>query len=543
MTGWNFGLKEQGKLAYNKVSGIQYSIGQISNDVTKAQLITSCDDEMRAKLIKAFGFESEVQYCNPYVGLQMDNNHVISISYEIEKALYDSFVHSARTKEDWVKFLSDYCKVGRMRQELTIDYAKKLTDLSGIESLMTKDVICLGMKPFKISFDKKNGVSYTIPSVKELVDKSNNKIIVSDPLWETKCKCIGFTQRTVDNQILSYIQEQEPVYEIERELRRLDEEKEHSIFLEIKNMFKDLVGCIREEDNVYDDFGETYEDISSPADNAFSDGISRLENMLRAATQDMEPTERAANIKACARRGSDESENTFYLHLCKQEYILWLDSLGLASVDFIGETLFDEAKDNEHKAKVGELLNFVDGECCDDIHSCFIAKPYTGTLRIFEKDKKLYAGKWLKDAIKVPSVNNKATIKVMSSYYTEEDVKAKYDIIVNREKNLTKIIKKNNRYYMVIRSGDDKVQIPVYIHKSLEQFLSGRYAHIVGTRCNLIRGNTKNVYAMYIDIDLREDSMNDYFNEISKSAASDNQVNQDNQDVTVESVTAGDGLI
>ena len=492
---WNFGLADQGKLTYNKVSGITFSIGEISNDVTKSQLIANVDDEMRVKLIKALKLVKDKDYINPYVGLVKDEDNVVSISYEREKRLYDEFMHCAQTKADWIKFLSDYSKVGRMRQELTIDYAKKLTDLSGISNLLMQSVICMGMKGAKISFDKKEGISYTLPSIKNLIDANPNKIIVGDPLWKTISACMSYVQRTTDTSILDYIQEQEPVYEIEQVLR--DMKERDSIYLEIKNMFKDLVGSIRSEDSDSNDFDDT----TSQADNTFNDGIARLENMLRAATKDISPEERAANIKACARRGNDESENTFYLHLCKPEYILWLDSLGLASVPFVGERLYDES-DNENKVKEGDVLEFTDGECDDGTHVCFIEKPYSGKLKIFAKDGKLYAGKAIKDAVKVPDINNKATVKVMMSYYAGEDVKAKYETITNRAKNKTKIIKKDNKYFMVIRSADgEKLNIPVFVHKSLEDFIVGKYGNIVGTRCNLIHGNTKDVYVMYVDID------------------------------------------
>lgn len=494
---WNFGLGDQGRLTFNKVAGIKFSIGEISNDVTKSQLIANVDDTMRSILIKALELTKDKDYVNDYVGLVKDENNVISISYEREKRLYEEFMHCKQSKEDWIKFLSDYSKVGRMRQELTIDYAKKLTDLSGIDKLLMQGIICMGMKPAKIVFDKKDGISYTMPSVKDLIDNNRDKIIVADPLWKVKGECLSYVQRTVDSSILDYIQEQEPVYEIESVLREM-QERRNSIYLEIKNMFKDLVGSIKSDDNSND-----FDDTTSQAENTFNDGVSRLENMLRAATQDISPEERAANIKACARRGNDESENTFYLHICKPEYIKWLDSLGLASVPFIGERLYDESYPIENKVKEGDMLEFVDGECDDGTHVCFIEKPYTGMLKVFVKDGKLYAGKAIKDAIKIPAVNNKATVKVLMSYYADSDIKDKYETITNRAHNKTKITKtKDGKYVMTIRSANgEKLNIPVYVHKDLEQFLINKYGMIVGTRCNLIHGNTKDVYVIYVDID------------------------------------------
>lgn len=495
---WNFGLGDQGRLTYNKVAGINFSIGEISNDVTKSQLIANVDDTMRRMLIKALELTKDKDYTNKYIGLTKDENNVISISYEREKMLYEEFMHCKQDKEDWIKFLSDYSKVGRMRQELTIDYAKKLTDLSGIDKLLMQSIICMGMKPAKITFDKKEGISYTMPTIKNMIDSNPKKIIVADPLWKVKGDCLAYVQRTVDSSILDYIQEQEPVYEIETALRDMPD-KRNSIYLEIKNMFKDLVGSIKSDDSGSNDFDDT----TSQAENTFNDGIARLENMLRAATQDISPEERAANIKACARRGNDESENTFYLHICKPEYIKWLDSLGLASVPFIGERLYDETPNKDDRVQEGDILDFVDGECDDGINVCYIEKPYTGKLRVFEKDGKLYAGKTIRDAIKIPAVNNKATVKVLMSYYAGEDIKAKYETITNRAHNKTKITKtKDDKYVMTIRSANgDKLNIPVYVHKDLEQFLTNKYGMIVGTRCNLIHGNTKDVYVIYVDID------------------------------------------
>ena len=93
MNEWVFGLADQGRLTLNKVAGIKYSIGQISNDVTKAQLISNADDNMRPKLIKALGLESDEDYTNPYIGLKKDHNNVISISYEKEiLSFFQSFL-------------------------------------------------------------------------------------------------------------------------------------------------------------------------------------------------------------------------------------------------------------------------------------------------------------------------------------------------------------------------------------------------------------------------------------------------------------------
>lgn len=498
MNEWVFGLADQGRLTLNKVAGIKYSIGQISNDVTKAQLIANADDNMRSKLIKALGLESDEDYTNPYIGLKKDHNNVISISYEKEKRLYDEFMHCRQSKEDFIKFLSDYCKVGRMRQELTIDYAKKLTDLSGIDSLLMENILCMGMQPATIKFDKREGVTTHLPSVSELIDKNPKKIIVPDPLWETKGACINYAQKIVESGILEYLQLQEPVYQIEDAVNAIEEKDK--IFYTIKNMYKDLVGAIKSEDMSIED----EDSIDGESLNFFNDGISRLENMLRAATPDMAPEDRALNIKACARRGDEESENSFYLHLCKQEYLLMLESMGLASVNFIGEKLYDES-DEEHRVHEGETLNFVDGECEENSHICYIEKPYTGALKVFRKDKRLYAGKSLRDAIKVPNVNNKASVQVMMSYYAEDNVQEKYQTILNRKHNKTKIIKKNDKYFMIIRSIDDeRISIPVFVPKALESWTTGRYANIVGTRLNLIHGIKTDVYTMYIDIDFVE---------------------------------------
>lgn len=181
-----------------------------------------------------------------------------------------------------------------------------------------------------------------------------------------------------------------------------------------------------------------------------------------------------------------------------------LESMGLASVDFIGEKLYDES-DDEHRVHEGEILNFIDGECEENSHVCYIEKPYTGELKVFRKDKRLYAGKSLRDAIKVPKVNNKASVQVMMSYYAENNVQEKYQTILNRKHNKTKIIKKNDKYFMYIRSTDDeRIAIPVFIPKALESWMTGKYANIVGTRLNLIHGIKTDVYTMYIDIDFVE---------------------------------------
>lgn len=503
MNNWIFGLADQGKLTLNKVAGIKYSIGQISNDVTKAQLIANADDNMRKKLIKALGLESDEEYVNPYIGLKKDQDNVISISYDREKRLYDEFMHCRQSKEDFIKFLSDYCKVGRMRQELTIDYAKKLTDLSGIDSLLMESVLCMGMQPATIKFDKKEGITTCFPSVSKLIDDNKTKVIVPDPLWETKGSCINHAQKRVEHDVLEYLQLQEPVYQIEDAVNAIKDKNRKTIFDTIRDMYNDLVGAIKSEDmSIADE-----DSIDGEALNFFNDGVSRLENMLRAATPDMTPEDRALNIKKCAsayKEEDDEPENALYLHLCKQEYLLMLESMGLASVNFIGEKLYDES-DDEHRVHEGETLNFVDGECEENSHICYIEKPYTGELKVFRKDKRLYAGKSLRDAIKVPKVNNKASVQVMMSYYAEDNVQEKYQTILNRKHNKTKIIKNGDRYFMYIRSADgERITIPVFVPNVLESWITGRYANIVGTRINLIRRNKKNYYVMYIDINFVE---------------------------------------
>ena len=525
---WRFSLDEQGELTLNKVAGIGFSVGQISNDVTKSQLLMA-DYEMAKRVMRLNKYFQCYDYdIFPYERLHKDENNTICMSYDIEKNMYKSAQNASCTAANINQFLSDYCKVGRMRQELTIDYAKKLTDLSGITWLLTQTVVAMGLLPHTVSFDTREGiVNIKYPTVDQLMEKYANsgdpKIIFEDPIHKMQLHFMGYTKRLVENEggLIEFVMNQPACYPIEDAIQEEMQKQERDVFLHIKNIYKDIVGGMTEKDSTEDKVYAFSEEETDDSDVDFNDKVARIENMLRMATQNMSPEERACKIKTCSRRGDiDEesgeeiiSENKFYLHICKQEYLLWLLSLGLASCEYIGERLYDES-DEEHRLQVGDTIHFENGECDDGIHNAFIEINYTGDLMVFKKDFTLYAGKPMKDAITVPSPSNKILIKVLNSYGAHcGSSKKAFELINNRMHNKCRIIKREDAkgktaYYMVIRTNEDKQEfIPVYIHKDMESYIVGKKGTIVNTTINDVRGNNDIVVkTIYISIDLDTDN-------------------------------------
>jgi hypothetical protein len=526
---WRFSLEEQGELTLNKVAGISKSVGQISNDVTKAQLLMA-DLNVARRAIKTFFAEryNEKNAYEQYKGLEKDPDNIIKMSYAIENAMYDEMLNSRLYDACVKKFLYDYCKVGRMRQELTIDYAKKLTDLSGIDSLLTERIKAMGLLPHTVSFDTREGIVNTkYPTVEELVAEqecaANPKIIFEDSIHKMQMHFMGYTKRLVENEggLIEFVMNQPACYPIEDAIQEEMQKQERDVFLHIKNIYKDIVGGMTEKDSTEDKVYAFSEEETDDSDVDFNDKVARIENMLRMATQNMSPEERACKIKTCSRRGDiDEesgeeiiSENKFYLHICKQEYLLWLLSLGLASCEYIGERLYDES-DEEHRLQVGDTIHFENGECDDGIHNAFIEVDYTGDLMVFKKDFTLYAGKSMKDAITVPSPDNKILIKVLNSYGAHcGSSKKAFELINNRMHNKCRIVKREDAkgktaYYMVIRTNEDKQEfVPVYIHKDMESYIVGKKGTIVNTTINDVRGNNDIVVkTIYISIDLDTDN-------------------------------------
>lgn len=523
---WTFSLDEQGELAYDKVAGINKSVGEISNDVTKAQLLIA-DMQMAHKVLsKLFEKDEYARYVNvPYEGLKRDENHTIEMSYAIENGMYKEANRSSRNDENYKRFLVDYCKVGRMRQELTIDYAKKLTDLSGIgDFLLLDNVKAMGIMPHNVSFDTKTGlVNISYKTVEELVAEQEGskspKIIFEDPLHKMQLHYMGYTKRLVENEggLIEFIMNQPPCMPMEDEIQKEMQKQERDVFLHIKNVYKDVVGSMSNANNDTEEKVYMFEEEDTEDSSVnFNDKVARIENMLRMATPNMSPEERACKIKTCSRRGDvDEDgeefivENKFYLHICKQEYLLWLLSLGLASCEYIGERLYDES-DEEHRLQVGDTIHFENGECDDGIHKAFIEVDYTGDLMVFKKDYTMYAGKSMKESIKVPEPNGKILVKMLNSYGVKcGSTKAAYDLINNRKHNKCRIIKKatdNGRYgyFMCIRTNDDVQEfVPVYVHKDMEQYIVGRLGTIVETSINDVKGNDDiTVKTVYISIDL-----------------------------------------
>ena len=512
---WIFGLEDQGPLTFNKINGIKYSVGQISNDITKAMLLAT-NFGKAIEILRTMnlfrGIDPDIQY----KGLSKDNNNIIIMNYDIEQKLYEEAKGSYPQYESIVKFLSDYCKIGRMRQEFTIDYAKKLTDLSGIKDLLTDKVVASGLKMHKVSFDKNVGVNIDYDTVEDLIDQTKGKkIIFEDPIHEVQKSCMSMTKNLVDGDrgIIAYLRnytaeagEDERWDKLNREVEAELSRKENPIFLFAKNTYKDTVACMSISDGVFPTEEEEYFD----SDPVFKDSMERIQNMVRLATPDMSPIERAVKLKATARRrqveDTDEvTENKFYMQICREEYLLWLISLGFCEIPFVGEKLYQES-DKDHEIKEGDIIEFEDGEYADYFREAYIEVPYTGKLQIFSKDGTLYAGKPIAEAIKVPEPDKNITVRVDSNIVVGHG-KEIFDQLSKRAHNKTVIRKINidgkDKYFMYFRTcSDEKVKIPVYLPKDLENIICGQCGIITNVRINTVN-NAKGVKipVIYVDID------------------------------------------
>ena len=527
METWIFGLGEQGLLTEEKVKGIKYNIGRISNDVTKTMLLLA-NPEIARKVLRIKGLfkgdDDEVKY----IQLTKDEDNVVKVSYAIEDQMKGSAAKSFADEASIRAFLEDYCKIGRMRQELTIDYAKKLTDLSGITDLLTDKVIAMGLRGHKITYTPEKGVElfYETPaSVAASTPENDAKIIFEDPIHNAQVYCMQFTKRLIDgdNGVIDYLRN----YELENgpdermdalnaELEAELENKEMSIFLHAKNMYKDAVAGIMSRENDGNRYMKIRDERTfsidepdySESDLIFSDVVKRIENMVRLATKDLDPIDRAIKLKACARGrnyDADMAENKLYLQICKEEYLLWLIELGFADIPFIGERLYDES-DKGHEFKAGDVIEFIDGEYVDVFKNAYIEVPYNGELTVFSKDNVLYAGMPIAEAIKVPEPEKKISVRLDSSVVIG-NAREMFNILNNRQHNRTVIRKETNgfktQYVMYIRTEDDKkIKIPVFLHNSLESEICGKQGYIVGTRLNTVKNKSGVcIPVIYVDID------------------------------------------
>lgn len=493
---WQFGLKEQGELTYEKQKGITYSIGEISNDVTKATLLTNACDvfrkliEMREAPQSIEGMAKPSTRVNEmYIGLVPDENGVIEMNYEIETKINQEFNSCILSDENIRKYLSDYCKVGRMRQELTIDYAKKKTDLSGITNLLTRSINALGINECNISYGK-NGIVIELPKYK------TKRINFEDNLYLAKVKILNYVQRLVENNkgIINFIESQEKCEVIEDVIEAIKSKPEQKEFYNIKTIYKDMIGSMIndgiDDQNLYMD--DSFEDVMDSVDD-YKDTMERLSNMLRMVTPNVSPEARGAYMKACSRRGDSSDENKFYLQICKPEYLLWLISKELNTIEYIGEELYDDDK----IYKEGDLIEFENGQ--DVAGHAYIERPYTGKLVVFKHtNNKLYTGKKLRDAITVPEVNGKIIVKVSQNYITG-NIKKIFEQINDRQHNRCLITiemnkDKKNEPFMKIRSIDGTIKkIPLYIPREYWNLLHGKTCLIKTAELKTVQINIPDV--------------------------------------------------
>lgn len=484
---YKFGLETQGELALKKTEGVKYGIGRISNDATKTNMLKNYPEIAKAALLSIVeAFYDPVKEKKFYVGLQKNDNNVVRVSYDEEKRILSEIANSYFTYHEIIKFLDDYLKICRMRQELTIDYAKKLTDLSGITYLLTDRISARGLKPIKFVFDKQNkifcrGDNLNDPPVQD------KKIDLKDDLYIARELCSAYTDRTINgiNGVVNFIETQEPLQEIEDALNPYWAMPEHYAFYQIKQMYNDIVGGIMNaEDPEYDPVyvNDIFEsELESTVD--YKDSVNRLSNMLRLMTHEMTPEERAAHIKLCSKildkEGNEINESKFYMQICKEEYLLWLLSLGLNAVDFIGEELHDDFG----AFSEGDEIEFTNG----NNESAHIENNYTGKLKVFKNPKngKLYAGKLIKDSIKVPETNGNILVRIDANWLKDVGgVNNAMNILANRmhSKCILKYDEKSrnkNKCFIKIRKDEDTlVSIPIFIDYKLAAMFKDKVANI-----------------------------------------------------------------
>lgn len=493
-------FETMGEITLKKQAGIKYSIGEISNWVTKLTLLTQ-DPEAARRAFEADKMSPGTK--ENYIGLSLkDSNDVEDfknettkakicyVSYVLDKKCIEEFQRCVWSDKNVIKFLEDMVKIGRLYQEKTIDYAKKINFLDIVPSPM-RFVTLLSLKPMEVKLAGKEIVVY-LPQFED----DANHIIVNDLIHKTRVAFSEEYKEYVEEVVIPELEQAKLPDKMDAGLQRLRYAAENSAFLEIKEYYKDVVGGYMRVANL--DSSEEDESISI-AKEAFKSDKARLENMLRMVTRYMTPEQRGAYMKYIAGRTKgnnkreDGSENRFYLSICRQEFLKWLISLGLNEIDYAGYKLLGNKEYVE-----GDIVWFENGQAGKAI----IDGNYTGALTIKDIDGVLYGTVDINDLIEVPEVTNQIIMKVQQGFVKDNGA----DRIVralNSSQRCT--FKPDNGSYVleVERADGKKTNIPYAFGPAFTNTFKGLSGNIVKVSKNVVNTATgAEVESVYVSIDL-----------------------------------------
>ena len=487
-----------GLMTLKKMEGIKYSIGQISNWVTKWIMVSP--EEIR-KALRADGYREGRN--KHYIGLVGKHSNeieefkdeitkaiIFEVNFALDKACHKEIQTCIWSDENINKFRLDMIKIGRLYQEKTIDYAKKLCKLDIINSPM-RHIQLLSIAPMNVALGE-DRIIITPPIEDE------NKIVVNDIINQVRLDLVNEYKEFVDEKLLPAIKSARLPKDMAAELERR-RYGDVEAFVAMKEYYKDISGgYIRVSDDV--ESGEDEETSLSVVKEQFKEDKARIENMIRLATQYMSPEERGAYMKYIAGRTknnqkrTDGSENRFYQALCREEFLRWLISLGLNEIDFAGYKLLN------NKGYVdGDMVWFENGQAAKAI----IDGTYTGWLTIREYNNKLYATVDIKDLIVVPEPNNKIIIKVQQGFVSKHGAD-KIIRAINTSRNV--VIKSGGKdgFVMdIINAEGKKCSIPYDLRPVFFKMFKDLTGKIVKVSKNTVRTQAGMlVDSVYISIDL-----------------------------------------
>lgn len=485
-----------GRMTSKKQEGIKYSIGQISNWVTKWIMVTP-NDIRKALILDGYTEGTNKQYsgltCKDSKEIEEFANEptsakVFEVSFKHDKACHAAIQNCVWSDENINKFRYDMIMIGRLYQEKTIDYAKKLCFLDIINSPM-RHIHLLSIEKMNISLvgDK---IVITPPAVNE------DKIVVNDIINKTRMAFADEYKDIIENEVMPLINKASLPKDMAAELQRR-RYGDTAAFIDMKAYYKDVVGgYIRVQEDI--EAGEEDESISI-AKESFKDDKDRIENMIRMATQYMTSEERGSYMKYIAGRTKnnqkreDGSENRFYLSLCREEFLKWLISMKLNEIDFAGYKLLGNKEYVE-----GDIVWFEEGQAGKAI----IDGTYTGWLTIKEYNKAMYATVDIDDLVVVPGVSNKILVKVKQSFVRDKGA----DRIIRSLNTCTDVAfktGKNNYVMEVTRPDGTSTPVPYDLGPTFFNMLKDVSGKIVKVSKNTVTSEKGDIIdSVYISIDL-----------------------------------------
>jgi hypothetical protein len=495
---YQYGIASMGTMTIQKQKGVKKSIGEISNQVTKLTLMLHHLEEAR----EAFEMHGFTRGSNKkFEGLTTQQSSDIDefinsrtkskicyVSYELDQKCIEEFNNCEWTDENVTKFLMDMIKIGRLYQEKTIDYAKKMEELRILESPM-KYIKPLSLQKMSVKFvDGKVGIETTEPSGK-------NIIVIDDNIHQTRTAFANDYKAYIETVIMPEVNAADLPELVKEELGMMRFSNELHPFVDMKAYYKDIVGGFFNTRVTAEENGE--EETISVASEEFKEDKVRIANMIRLATAYMNPAKRGGLMKFISGRtkGNEEAENEnkFYLSICQEEFIMWLMEMELAEVPFAGYKLVN------NKGYVnGDFVNFENGMA----EKAILNTAFNGWAEIREFQNNFYAAIDLEDLIKAPAINNKIIIKVKQSFVREHGA----DVVLkalNIAKDCT-LRSGGNNYNLEIECTDGKTRkVPYDLNSWFFNVLKDCSGSIVKASKNTVRtASGMEIDSVYINIDL-----------------------------------------